>query len=81
LPVNIDMWKNLIEFGAQPIKVFAIADLLVNNSQETLYVSSEKGFILDRVRLIRLLASSNNQEIESIRSDIKRLELEDKIQV
>ncbi len=80
-PVNIDMWKNLIEFGAQPIKVFAIADLLVDNSQETLGESSEKGFILDRVRLIRLLANSNNKEIESIRSDIKKLKLEDRIQV
>lgn len=80
LPVNINMWKSLIEF-AQPIKIFAIADLLVDNRQETLLASSEKGFILDRVRLIKLLASSNNQKIESIRSDIKQLKLEDEIQV
>lgn len=75
-PVNIETWKSqLINFGMEPVRVFAIADIL--EKEDYVNLSKNKGLILDRPRVIALLAKVENDELNQIRKEIGTLELEE----
>ncbi len=73
-PVNVEMWKKIINFAVAPLPVFAVSDLL--NEDELFSRSSEKGLILDRVRIISLLANVEHDSIKQVRQEIQELGLE-----
>lgn len=75
LPVNMKVWKtNIGDFSADPIKAFAIADLLIEDEDVDRY-SKEKGLIFDRLRIVKLLANTKNDELAEIRQKIDNLNL------
>lgn len=69
-PVNIDFWKQNIRFCAEPIKAYAITDLL--EQEDILLYSSEKGIIFDRARIVSLLADAENDKIKKLRKRIEK---------
>ena len=72
--VCIDSWKAIIEFISEPIRFFAITDLATDDD---LYSRGRnKGIILDRARIVSLLANVDNEEIRKIRNKIKNLRLD-----
>ena len=76
-PVNIEGCKKVINLAVAPLRVFAISDLL--NEDELFSRSSEKGLILDRVRIISLLANVEHDSIKQVRQEIQELGLEKQI--
>lgn len=70
-PVNLDLWKTkIIRFLADPIKVFAITDLL--EASEISNRSDEKGLIIDRAGIIKWLANAETNSIKDIRHQIEQ---------
>ena len=70
LPVNLRVWKeNFINFACEPMSVYAITDLIDDN-QTLIDRSKEKGLLLDRARIINLLATVETKEIQKIRKKI-----------
>ena len=68
--VNVPVWeRKLIDFANQPVKVFAITDLITKNK---IFIDKgrELGLIFDRARIIRLLATTETNEIQKIRDKI-----------
>ena len=73
-PVNTDGWKGIIQFIAEPVKFFAITDLL-EDEKDFLDRGKEKGIILDRTRILSLLVNLETEEIKKIRKEINDLNI------
>ena len=69
-PVNLHKWKKLIDFACEPIRVYTITDLIMDN-KESINYRTKKGWILDRARIIRLLADVDNPDMIDIRKDLQ----------
>ncbi len=79
--VNIDLWKGaLVNFCSDPVKVYAIADI-EENAVQLLNRSKQKGLIIDRARIVSLLALACNKELQDIRKEIEDCNLEECIQI
>ena len=71
--VNMKVWeRKLIDFASEPISVFAITDLITKNK---IFIDKgrELGLIFDRARIIRLLATTETNEIQKIRDKITKV--------
>ena len=72
-PVNLRVWtEKLIDFACKPISVYTITDLIDRN-KAFIDQGKEKGLILDRARIIRLLATVGTEEIKKVRKEIGNL--------
>ncbi len=79
--VNLRLWKeNLIYFTCEPISVYTITDIIDEN-ESFIDRGKEKGLILDRARIIRLLATAKTDKIEKVRIQIKELFKNSKLRV
>lgn len=72
------LWQDLIRFSTEPMIAYATTDLLQNNEKMNSQTLT-KGLIFDRARIIRLLSSADNKQLETIRKKIEQLSLKGKI--
>ena len=67
--VDMELWWRKIGFPTQPIKCYAITDILTSKEQHSNALETH-GLILDKKRILNLLSNHNNPSIKEIRNEI-----------